>query len=118
MEQDATLEDFLDEGGSSADSSDANADEAADERPGESAADSPGEQPDGRADEQPGEPTDEVPSKEVPGPASEEPPGEIDRATSTMSHRARGGACAICGDVVERRWREADDLVCRDCKNW
>jgi len=41
-----------------------------------------------------------------------------DTATSTMHYRPGGGACAICGTVVERRWRDDDGLVCRDCKAW
>lgn len=48
---------------------------------------------------------------------SDETP-EVKQATSTMSYRPGGGACAVCGTVVERRWHEADGLVCRDCKDW
>jgi len=97
MERDATLEDFRtgSESDPSGDGSDESTDGASD-RPGETAG--TGETPD----------TD----------GTDETFDGDERATSTMSYRPGGGACTSCGTVVERRWRGADGLVCRDCKDW
>ena len=44
---------------------------------------------------------------------------------STYDWTPTGAACANCGTVVERRWRDgadsgtdAGELVCFDCKSW
>lgn len=29
-----------------------------------------------------------------------------------------GAECADCGTIVERRWRDEAEFVCRDCKEW
>jgi len=39
-------------------------------------------------------------------------------AVSTYAWYPGGGECAACGAAVERRWRQDDDLVCPDCKEW
>jgi len=39
-------------------------------------------------------------------------------ATPTATWSPDGAACAACGDVVERRWRDDDELVCAGCKEW
>ena len=36
----------------------------------------------------------------------------------TSAWTSEGAPCASCGAVVERRWRQNDTLVCRDCKDW
>ncbi len=36
----------------------------------------------------------------------------------TLSHRPGGDVCAVCGAVVERRWRDEEGFVCSDCKSW
>lgn len=41
-----------------------------------------------------------------------------DPPDSTYVWRPEGGACAACGERVEERWRDADGLVCADCKEW
>jgi hypothetical protein len=38
--------------------------------------------------------------------------------TPTYQWTPEGAACADCGAVVERRWREDDVYVCADCKDW
>lgn len=39
-------------------------------------------------------------------------------AKSTMVWTADGTACENCSDVVRRRWRDDDQLVCTACKEW
>jgi hypothetical protein len=43
---------------------------------------------------------------------------DVEPAVSTYTWAAAGGACATCGESVDRRWRADDDLVCADCKEW
>jgi len=97
MDRDATLEDFLDPGDGG--SSDAVTGGSTDEKQDDDAPDT-----EARGDDAP---DTEVRDDGAPGTAS-----------STMHYRPSGGACAICGTVVERRWRDDDGLVCRDCKAW
>jgi hypothetical protein len=42
----------------------------------------------------------------------------VDPATSTYAWSSGDVACAVCGTAVTRRWRDGDDLVCPDCKEW
>jgi len=57
-----------------------------------------------------GESADEAQSDEIP---------DIEEVTApTMSHRPGSGTCAVCGAIVERRWRDDERLVCSDCKSW
>jgi hypothetical protein len=44
--------------------------------------------------------------------------GGVMPATSTGYWVSGGAACAECGAVVERRWRDGDAFVCGDCKSW
>lgn len=37
---------------------------------------------------------------------------------ATMVWTADGTACESCSDVVRRRWRDDDQLVCTACKEW
>ncbi|WP_299232745.1 DUF7573 domain-containing protein [Natronomonas sp.] len=37
---------------------------------------------------------------------------------STYAWTPGGRACPACGSVVERRWRDGDELVCVDCVSW
>lgn len=39
-------------------------------------------------------------------------------AESTSSWTTGGDACDLCGDAVERRWRDGEAFVCADCKDW
>jgi len=52
------------------------------------------------------------------GTADADPLDDVAPATATATWRPDGAACAACGSVVERRWRDGDDLVCGDCKEW
>jgi len=45
-------------------------------------------------------------------------PAAVDPAVSTYAWSPDGADCAACGAVVERRWRDGDELVCSDCKEW
>lgn len=58
------------------------------------------------------------PPETASGGPTDEKRDDADMATSTMSYRPGGGACAVCGTAVERRWRDDNGLVCRDCKTW
>ncbi|MCU4718234.1 DUF7573 domain-containing protein [Halapricum hydrolyticum] len=105
MERDATLEDFLDSGeGDPPDTASG----------GPIDADRDDETPD-TADRDDETPDTADRDDETPDTAE---PDDADIATSAMSYRSGGGACAVCGTVVERRWRDDDGLVCRDCKTW
>lgn len=42
----------------------------------------------------------------------------IDPIASTYAWSPAGGECSACGSTVEERWRDGDDLVCLDCKEW
>lgn len=39
-------------------------------------------------------------------------------ARSTMAWTGDGAACDACGDIVQRRWRDDEGLVCGACKEW
>lgn len=39
-------------------------------------------------------------------------------AVSTYDWSPGGTACEGCGAVVERRWRDGEQLVCGECKEW
>ncbi|RXK47328.1 DUF7573 domain-containing protein [Halorientalis pallida] len=42
----------------------------------------------------------------------------VDTATSTYAWSGADAVCAVCDESVARRWRDGDDLVCADCKEW
>ena len=50
------------------------------------------------------------------GPTAEAEP--VERPASTYCWSPDGAACADCGEAVEERWRDGDDLVCSGCKEW
>lgn len=52
------------------------------------------------------------------GEATTEVAGAEGSVRSTFSWSPDGAACAECGAVVERRWRDERGLVCDDCKDW
>ncbi|MFC6992677.1 hypothetical protein ACFQH3_13555 [Haladaptatus sp. GCM10025707] len=63
--------------------------------------------------------------EETPSPASVSPQAEgaptsasVSPATSTYAWSPEGVACAVCDEVVTRRWRDGDELVCESCKSW
>ena len=43
---------------------------------------------------------------------------DVDPATPTATWSPEGAPCGVCGDVVQRRWREGESLVCSACKAW
>ncbi|WP_433625395.1 DUF7573 domain-containing protein [Halomicrococcus sp. NG-SE-24] len=43
---------------------------------------------------------------------------DADPATTSFAWSPDGAACARCGETVRRRWRDGDDVVCSDCKDW
>lgn len=43
---------------------------------------------------------------------------EVELFIPTFGWSPDGAPCGACGAVVERRWREGDDLVCDSCKAW
>jgi len=45
-------------------------------------------------------------------------PEAADAGLSTYDWSPEGAACAACGTVVERRWRDDPGLVCESCKEW
>ena len=59
------------------------------------------------------------PVDDADGPADPVVDGEpVDRPASTYRWSPDGAACATCGESVEERWRDGDDLVCAGCKEW
>ncbi|SDF43661.1 DUF7573 domain-containing protein [Halorientalis regularis] len=57
---------------------------------------------------------------DAPEPAEEPATGSeaVAPATSTYAWTGDGTVCGACGESVARRWRDGDDLVCADCKEW
>lgn len=51
-------------------------------------------------------------------PADDVDTDAVDPAVSTYRWSSEGAACADCGETVERRWRDGDEYVCGDCKEW
>ncbi len=51
---------------------------------------------------------------------SSEQSGAADADASTTTYAWSDGAatCGTCGEAVERRWQQAGDLVCVECKDW
>jgi len=43
---------------------------------------------------------------------------DVQPVASTYAWSPEGGPCAACGEHVEERWREGEELVCVDCKAW
>lgn len=43
---------------------------------------------------------------------------DIDPATTTYAWSDGAATCGTCGEAVERRWQQAGDLVCVECKDW
>jgi formylmethanofuran dehydrogenase subunit E len=39
-------------------------------------------------------------------------------ARSTMAWTVDDTTCDACGEIVQRRWRDDDQLVCSACKEW
>jgi hypothetical protein len=47
-----------------------------------------------------------------------DPDDEIEPTIGTYRWTPDGAACAACDTHVERRWRDGDEFVCADCKEW
>ncbi|GAA0248751.1 hypothetical protein ACFFQF_07230 [Haladaptatus pallidirubidus] len=43
---------------------------------------------------------------------------DIEPALATYDWTPGGVACECCGESVERRWRDEDEMVCANCKKW
>jgi hypothetical protein len=39
-------------------------------------------------------------------------------ATTTYAWTNTGADCDDCGEAATRRWRDGEQLVCQDCKEW
>lgn len=109
---DASLDDFLDDGESSSDD-DAATDQATAE-PEEGATDEPTTEPDDGATAEPDEASEDADES-----GSDEGAGDdVAPATSTMTFSPDGASCGACGERVVRRWTDDGALVCRACKEW
>lgn len=42
----------------------------------------------------------------------------VEVATVTYEWTPDGASCDSCASVVETRWRDAEGLVCGECKDW
>lgn len=63
--------------------------------------------------------TDESQDSEAGNDVEEEDPTlTVHPARSTMAWTADDVTCDACGEVVQRRWRDNDQLVCSACKEW
>lgn len=56
--------------------------------------------------------------REEPVPDAEAASDDVAPAVSTYAWSPDGGPCAACGEHVEERWRDGEDLVCVACKDW
>lgn len=43
---------------------------------------------------------------------------EVEPAVITYDVTPDGAECAVCGEVVTRRWRDEARMVCGECKDW
>jgi len=43
---------------------------------------------------------------------------DSDPMATTYRWSAEGGACGVCGERAEARWRSEGAFVCADCKEW
>ena len=43
---------------------------------------------------------------------------DADPATPTYRWSPDGAPCPGCGAAARRRWRDGDEFVCADCKDW
>lgn len=50
--------------------------------------------------------------------ASSQDVSAVEPPATTYQWTPDGAACANCGAVVERRWRDDGAFVCADCKEW
>jgi hypothetical protein len=99
MDRDASLDDFYSETESStADTKDAP----------ESESTAPPESPKPTEHEPPHAQTD-APTREC---------DDDDRRIATAAWTPEPTPCAMCHEPVSRRWQEAGQLVCTDCKSW
>lgn len=68
------------------------------------------------------DPAVEESSKPEPDPvedgASDPADADVQSIESTYDWTPGGAPCAMCGESVEERWRDAEGLVCIDCKVW
>jgi hypothetical protein len=107
--EDRSLDDFLgddpdDSEGTVADESLKRSDErAGDDEPGDERAESGGTE------------TDDAETDEE---SARVDPSTVEPAESTYAWSRDGGACAACGESVDRRWHADSGLVCVDCKEW
>lgn len=69
-------------------------------------------------DEAPGEESDDPPELVEGAHSGGDGAGEPESVASTYVWTPGGGFCATCDEPVEERWRDGDDLVCGDCKEW
>jgi hypothetical protein len=49
---------------------------------------------------------------------SDGPVDEADRPQATYRWSPDGDDCPVCGETVDRQWRDDDRFVCADCKEW
>ncbi|WP_348607216.1 DUF7573 domain-containing protein [Halobaculum rarum] len=42
----------------------------------------------------------------------------VEPVNATYDYSPDGAPCSVCGERVTRRWRDAGDYVCADCKEW
>ena len=42
----------------------------------------------------------------------------VEPVESTYHWTPGGGPCGTCGETVEERWRQGEELVCPACKEW
>jgi len=122
---DRSLDDFLDAGSDDTDESDGSDATAESDISDESGATE--EQADsaasaGSADEAEADDEDDAdPAGSTTDNTDDSPgvdPDAVEPAVSTYVWDDGGGECAACGATVDRRWRQEDDLVCADCKEW
>jgi hypothetical protein len=106
MERDASLDEFLDSGGSDDDASERDTEEISEQDDGSESVDS---------DEVVhNEPIDESDVTD----ATSDPAETVDPARSTGRWDPEGIVCDACGSAVTRRWREDEEFRCVECKSW
>jgi len=110
MDEDASLDDFL--GGESSEQSEAGDVGSADEE-------SAGEPEPADETELAGDTQSSATVGTETAAADDDPVDtDIEPAATTYAWSDEGTTCDGCGETVERRWQQAGDLVCIDCKDW
>jgi hypothetical protein len=70
------------------------------------------------ADSEVGETSESVAEAEKGSKSAARGESDVEPASATYGWTPDGTACECCGESVEQRWLDDDEMVCSDCKEW